>query len=210
MGTALGARHMSTYFDGAIPNTDAMRGKNGVVRAWRSHGGGHLALDYPLISARSSWERSGSTGAPWYSTVYSRGRPSPDAYRCRVGGLDVGEGRGGRRVRQLRPGMPQAGHDPRNRKPRSDDVEIARSSMPPVHDTAAKELAGAARRAPDRPASAADRAPGCCQRWRDGWWMHALTAWPTHAPSLMGWRQASGASPRRWRWLARTCRGRAR
>ena len=36
-------------YDGAIPNSDAMRGKNGVVRAWRSRGG-RLPLDYPLIS----------------------------------------------------------------------------------------------------------------------------------------------------------------
>lgn len=63
-------------FDGAIPNTDAMRGKNGVVRAWRSRGS-HFPLDYPLISRQIEL---GAMGA-YRSSLVQHGLLSPDALR---------------------------------------------------------------------------------------------------------------------------------
>jgi len=73
----LWALAICAFFDGAIPNTDAMRGKNGVVRAWRSRGGGQLALDYPLISRQIEL---GAMGA-YRSSLVQHGLLSPDVLR---------------------------------------------------------------------------------------------------------------------------------
>lgn len=63
-------------FDGAIPNSDAMRGKNGVVRAWRTSGG-RRPLDYPLISRQLEL---GALGA-YRSSLVEHGLLSPDVLR---------------------------------------------------------------------------------------------------------------------------------
>ena len=202
MGTALGARHMSAFFDGAIPNTDAMRGKNGrgtrlAVARGRS--------PRPRLPTHFRQIELGAMGA-YRSSLVQHGLLSPDVLRPTPIGAELADwmwakGEAGDEfdsfVREcLKPGTTHA-IESHGRTTLKSLGRRCRLSM--IRQR--KRLAGAARRAPDRRASAADRAPGCCQRWRDGRWTHALTAWPTHAPSLMGWRQASGASPRRWRWL---------
>lgn len=73
-------------FDGAIPNSDAMRGKNGVVRAWRSRGG-RLPLDYPLISRQLEL---GAMGA-YRSSLVEHGLLSPDVLRPTPIGAELAE-----------------------------------------------------------------------------------------------------------------------
>jgi len=73
-------------FDGAIPNSDSMRGKNGVVRAWRSRGA-HFPLDYPLISRQLEL---GAMGA-YRSSLVEHGLLSPDILRLTPIGAELAE-----------------------------------------------------------------------------------------------------------------------
>jgi hypothetical protein len=82
----LWALAICSSFDGVIPSSDAMRGKNGVVRAWRSRGS-RLPLDYKLISRQLEL---GAMGA-YRSSLVEHGLLSPDVLRPTPIGAELAE-----------------------------------------------------------------------------------------------------------------------
>lgn len=72
----LWALAVCAWYNGNIPNVDAMRGKNGVVRTWRS-AAGRRPLDYPLISRQLEL---GALGA-YRSSLVDHGLLSAEALR---------------------------------------------------------------------------------------------------------------------------------
>lgn len=69
---------------GNIPGDDAMRGRNGVVRAWRGMGD-RRPLDYPLISRQLEL---GALGA-YRSSLVDHGLVAPDVLRPTARGVDL-------------------------------------------------------------------------------------------------------------------------